>query len=173
MAGAADMEGDVLSSDSCHLSAIGKVRYLLTPMRVCLDVVQSRPNVVWLDLTPGRRQGRLWSMGQRVLAGIIASAVVAGLAVAFINNDRGADAVALHKVNLVQPQAHWSIIRRSFEPWASVVSRGSYRLTGGSGPAWVLELSAPGDSKFNNYGALVVVSAVNGSVSAASVLATS
>ena len=46
-------------------------------------------------------------------------------------------------------------------------------MTGGSGPAWVLELSAPGDSKFSNYSAVVVVSVLSGSMSAASVLATS
>ena len=106
-------------------------------------------------------------MGGRVLAGIIALVLVAG--VEFINNDRGADAVALHEVNSVQPQAHWSIIRRTFEPWASDVSRGSFRTTGGAGPAWVLELSAPSDSKWMNYSAVVVVSAVSGRVSAASV----
>jgi hypothetical protein len=110
---------------------------------------------------------------RRFLAGIMASALVVGVAVEFMNNDRGADAVALHEVNSVQPHAHWSIVRRSFEPWASVVSRGTYRMTGGSGPAWVLELSAPGDSKFSNYSAVVVVSVLSGSMSAASVLATS
>jgi hypothetical protein len=111
---------------------------------------------------PLQRQATVNS--RRLVAGIMASAVVVGVAVGFINNDRGADAVALHEVNSVRPQAHWSIIRRSFEPWASVVSRGSYRMTGGSGPAWVLELSAPGDSKFNNYSAVVVVSAISGSM---------
>lgn len=126
-----------------------------------------------LVLTTGHRRNRLWSVWRRFLASIMASALVVGVAVGFMNSDRGADAVALHEVNSVQPQAHWSIVRRSFELWASVVSRGSYRMTGGSGPAWVLELSAPGDSKFNNYSAVVVVSAVSGSMSATSVLATS
>jgi hypothetical protein len=108
-------------------------------------------------------------VGQRLAAGIIALALVVGAAVEFINNDRGADGVALHEVNSVQPQAHWSIIRRSFEPWASDVSRGSFRTTGGAGPGWVLELSAPGDSEYANYSAVVVVSAVNGRMSAAGV----
>ena len=108
-------------------------------------------------------------MGRRFLGGIIAVALVAGAAVQFVSSDRGADAVALHEANSVQPQANWSIIRRSFEPWASVVSRGSFRTTGGSGPAWVLELSAPGDSRFNSYSAVVVVSAVSGRMSAAGV----
>jgi hypothetical protein len=136
-------------------------------------MIDGRARVIRLDLTTGRRRSRLWFVRRRLLAGIMASAVVVGVAVGFINNDRGADTVALHEVNSVRPQAHWSIIRRSFEPWASVVSRGSYRMTGGSGPAWVLELSAPGDSKFNNYSAVVVVSAISGSMSAASVLASS
>jgi hypothetical protein len=110
-------------------------------------------------------------MGLRFLGGIVALVLMAGLGLDLANNDRGADAVALHETSSAQPGAHWSITRRTFEPWASAVSRGSVRMTGGSGPAWVLELSAPGDSKFQNYNAVVVVSAITGSMSAASVLA--
>jgi hypothetical protein len=110
-------------------------------------------------------------MGLRFLRGIVALALLAGLGLELVNNDRGADAVALHETSSVQPRAHWSITRRTFEPWASVISRGSVRMTSGSGPAWVLELSAPGDSKYQSYNAVVVVSAITGGMSAASVLA--
>ncbi len=110
-------------------------------------------------------------MGRRCLVGIIALALIAGVAVEFINNDRGADAVALREASLLQPPAHWSVLRRSFEPWATDVTKGSVRIRGSSGPVWVLELSAPGDSSWQSYRALVVVSAVTGSMSASDVLA--
>jgi hypothetical protein len=106
----------------------------------------------------------------RLFAGIVVLALVACLGIDFIYQAQRADAVALHEANSVQPQVHWSVTQRSFEPWASVVSRGNVRLTGGSGPAWVVELSAPGDSRFDGYRSVVVVSAVTGGMSSASVL---
>ena len=109
-------------------------------------------------------------VGRRV-AGIVVLALVAGLGIDFIYQEQRADAVALHEANSAQPQVHWSVTQRSFEPWASLVSRGTVRFTGGSGPAWVVELSAPGDSKFDGYRSVVVVNALTGGMSAASVLA--
>jgi hypothetical protein len=41
--------------------------------------------------------------------------------------------VALREASSAQPQAHWSIVRRTFELWASDVSRGNFRTTGGQG----------------------------------------
>jgi len=108
-------------------------------------------------------------MHRSYFGGLVALAFIAGLGIEFVNNDRGADAVALREASSAQPQAHWSIVRRTFELWASDVSRGNFRTTGGSGPAWVLELTAPGDSRGSSYRAVVVVSAISGKMSAAGV----
>jgi hypothetical protein len=111
-------------------------------------------------------------MGKRLVAGTVVAALVIGLGIDLVATDLGADGTALRAARSAQPQAGWSITKRTFEPWADVVSRGTVRFTGGSGPAWVLQLSAPSDSQWANYSAVVVVNAVTGSVAGASVLAT-
>jgi hypothetical protein len=83
----------------------------------------------------------------------------------------GADQKALSQAAMYQPQAHWSVARTSLEPWASNVVRGQARCSGGFGPAWVVELTAPGDSRWKNYEAMVVINALTGSVVNVDVLA--
>ena len=110
-------------------------------------------------------------MGQRSIVGLVALALLTGLSLQLIGVDRNAGTAALTEARSFQPQGHWSVVRQSFEPWANDVRRGPYRYTGGGGPAWVIELTAPSDATWRNYTAVVVVSAVDGGVSGASVLA--
>ena len=100
---------------------------------------------------------------------IVGALVIALLAVASVDavvSDQRANDIALAQARSAQPQARWQVTRKSFVPWASDIQSGAMRVTGGSGPAWVVELSAPGDSTWKHYTALVVVSAVGASVSA-------
>ena len=88
------------------------------------------------------------------------------------NADWSVDSVALNWARSAQPQAHWQVTRRSLEPWAKNVQRGAVRFTVRAGPAWIIELSAPAGSARKTYRAVIVVSAISGSVSGASILAT-
>jgi hypothetical protein len=106
----------------------------------------------------------------RVL-GILILASFLALAVDSINVDRTADATALQYAASVQPQAHWTVVRHTFEPWANRVTRGEMQTTGGAGPAWVVELSAPPDSRWKSYSGMVVINAVIGMMWSGSVLA--
>lgn len=45
------------------------------------------------------------------------------------------------------------------------------QTTGGAGPAWVIELSAPPDSKWKSYTGMVVINAVTGKMWSGDVLA--
>ena len=94
-------------------------------------------------------------------------ALLAGASVDAVVSDQRANDIALAQARSAQPQALWQVTRKSFVPWASDIQSGAVRVTGGSGPAWVVELSAPGDSAWKHYTALVVVSAVDARVSAA------
>jgi hypothetical protein len=103
--------------------------------------------------------------------GILILASFLALAVDSINVDRTADATALQYAASVQPQAHWTVVRHTFEPWANRVTRGEMQTTGGAGPAWVVELSAPPDSRWKSYSGMVVINAVIGMMWSGSVLA--
>lgn len=99
----------------------------------------------------------------RLLA-VLVLVLFLALAVDSINVDRTADATALHYAASVQPQAHWTVVRHTFEPWTNRVTRGNLQTAGGVGPAWVIELSAPPDSKWKSYIGLVVINAVIGNM---------
>lgn len=94
-----------------------------------------------------------------------------GLSLDFVATNRSADGSAISEAATYQPQAHWSIVRRTFDPWSNDVTSGQTRLTGGAWPAWVIELTAPGDSR-KGYSAVVVVNAFTGAASGVSVSAT-
>ena len=81
------------------------------------------------------------------------------------------DDLALAQVRSGQPQAHWNVTHKWFVAWSSDIETGTMRFTGGSGPAWVVELSAPADRKWRHYTAVVVIDPFFGHVSAASVAA--
>jgi hypothetical protein len=102
-----------------------------------------------------------------VLAVVFSALVALGLYVV----DNGASAVAIHYAASTQPSAGSTVTRQTFEPWSNDVSRGTFRVTGGSGPAWVVELTAPGDESWHHYSAVVVISAVTGEQEAGSVVA--
>ncbi len=104
------------------------------------------------------------------LLGVLIVALFLALAVDSINVNRTADATALQYAHSVQPQAHWTVVRHTFEPWANRVTRGNLQTTGGAGPAWVIELSAPPDSKGKSYTGMVVINAVIGDMWSGSVL---
>jgi hypothetical protein len=110
-------------------------------------------------------------MGRRLLAGTLAPLLLLGLVGQLFSVDRSASAIALSWASSYQPQAQWSVVRQSFEPWAGDVERGTVRQTGGAWPAWVIELNAPSDSKFARYSAVITLNAITGQVSGASVLA--
>lgn len=96
------------------------------------------------------------------LAAVLVVVLFAALAVNSINIDRTADATALRYAASVQPQAHWTVVRHTFEPWTNRVTKGNLQTTGGVGPAWVIELSAPPDSRWKSYTGVVVINAVIG-----------
>lgn len=121
-------------------------------------------------MTRPAEPGTLVSMGRGLLIGVVAVALLAWEALALINTHEKAVGTALHEAQSVQPRAHWSVMRESLEPWANDVDRGGVRLSDGTGPAWVVELSAPGDSTWTHYSAVVVINAVTGRISGASVL---
>jgi hypothetical protein len=104
-----------------------------------------------------------------ILGAVAALIVGAGLIGATI--ERNADATAIHFAASYQPQAHWRVVGHTFEPWANSVARGNYRFSGGKGPAWVIELTAPSDSKWNTYNAVVVINAATGAIDAGDALA--
>ena len=108
----------------------------------------------------------------RFLLALVGFALLTGSSLAVVDTHQDADATALHAAQAVQPQAHWTVLRESLQPWANDVSRRDVRFTGGAGPAWVVELVAPGDSTWANYSAVVVINAFTGKISGASVLAT-
>lgn len=99
---------------------------------------------------------------------VVFSALVA---LRFLVVDEGASAAAVHYATSAQPSARWVVTRQTLEPWASDVSRGTFRVTGGGGPAWVVELTAPGDESWHHFSAVVVISAVTGEQQAGSVVA--
>jgi len=103
---------------------------------------------------------------------ILVVGAAAALALGPVNADDTADATALSFAISHQPQAHWHVAQRTFEPWASNVVRGSYRVTGFSGPAWVVELNAPADAIWKRYTSVVVISAATGTIMAGDVLET-
>lgn len=102
---------------------------------------------------------------------LVILALVVTQAIMSINIDRTASATAIHYASSVLPNAHWKVVRQTFEPWASNVQRGSFRSTGGTGPAWVVELSAPADSAWRGYSSVVVINALTGSTQSADALA--
>jgi hypothetical protein len=108
----------------------------------------------------------------RILVATLVVGLAAALALGPVNADKTADATALNFAISRQPQAHWHVAKRTFEPWASNVVRGSYRVSGLSGPAWVVELNAPGDASWQTYQSVVVVSAATGAIMAGDVLGT-
>ena len=77
------------------------------------------------------------------------------------------DSVAVAAVSREMP-AQWTIRHVAFSLWASDVRSSGFRFIGGAGPAWVIELAAPGDSRWQRYSGFVVVDAVTGDVHAAS-----
>ena len=111
-------------------------------------------------------------MRRPVIVALVALAVAIGLSLDFVASNRSADGSAMSEAAAHQPQAHWSVVRRTFDPWANDVTSGQMRFTGGAWPAWVIELTAPGDVKWKSYSAVVVVNAFSGAVSGASVSAT-
>jgi hypothetical protein len=110
-------------------------------------------------------------VGRRLLAGSLAPLLLLGLGWQLFTVDRSASGTALRWAISYQPQARWSVVRQSLEPWASDVKRGTFRRSGGAWPAWVIELSAPSDSKFATYSAVITLNAITGQVFGASVLA--
>jgi hypothetical protein len=107
---------------------------------------------------------------RRVLA-VLVLALFLGLVVDAINVDRTADATALQYAASVEPQAHWTVVRHTFEPWANRVTRGNLQTTGGFGPTWVIELSAPPDSRWKSYSGMVMINAIVGNMWSGNVLA--
>src|SRR5260370_27853595 len=107
-----------------------------------------------------------------ILVAILVVGAAAALALGPVNADNTADATALSFAMSRQPQANWHVGQRTFEPWASDVARFSYRVSGLSGPAWIVELNAPSDSSWKGYSSVVVISAATGAIMAGDVLTT-
>jgi len=108
----------------------------------------------------------------RILVAGLVVAAAAALALGTVNADKTADATALGFAISRQPEVHWHVAQRTFEPWASNVVRGSYRVNGLSGPAWVVELNAPADASWKSYTSVVVINATTGAIMAGDVLET-
>lgn len=108
----------------------------------------------------------------RILVASLVVAAAASLALGPVNADRTADVTALNFATSHQPQVRWHVAQRTFEPWASNVVRGSYRLSGFSGPAWVVELNAPADASWKSYTSVVIINAATGAIMAGDVLET-
>jgi hypothetical protein len=108
----------------------------------------------------------------RILVAVLVVGAAAAVALGPVNADNTADATALSFAISHQPQAHWHVAQRTFEPWASNVVRGSYRVNGLSGPAWVVELNAPADAGWKSYTSVVVINAATGAIMAGDVLTT-
>jgi hypothetical protein len=104
---------------------------------------------------------------------VVVSAIVVVLALEVGMVASGVDHNAVSQAAVYQPQAHWRVIDRSLEPWANDIVRGQARYSGGSGPAWVVELAAPGDSRYLRYSGMVVINAITGKVENINVLASS
>ncbi len=107
----------------------------------------------------------------RVILGAVAALIIGAL----LNSayvERHVDSTALSFAASHQPQAKWTVVGHTFDPWANSVIRGNHRFSGGIGPAWVIELTAPWDSKWTNYSSVVVVNAATGGIDAGDVLAT-
>ncbi len=102
---------------------------------------------------------------------MVLSAIVVVLALEVGMVASGVDHQALSQAAVYQPQAHWKVTDTSLEPWANDIVRGPARYSGGSGPAWVVELAAPGDDRYLHYTGLVVISAITGRVVNVNVLA--
>src|SRR5260370_38544679 len=85
------------------------------------------------------------------LLGVLIVALFLALAADSINVNRTSDATALQYAHSVQPQAHWTAVRHTFEPWWNRGTRGNLQTTGWPGPAWVIEWSAPPDSMGQSY----------------------
>lgn len=114
-------------------------------------------------------RGHTLGMRRTAQAGaLVIVALLVAQAIMSINIDRTAGATAIHYGASVLPNAHWKVVRQTFEPWASDVQRGGFRSTGGMGPAWVVELSAPADSTWKGYSSVVVINALTGATQSAS-----
>jgi len=109
-------------------------------------------------------------MGRGTWAGIVIVALLVAQAIGSINVEQTAGSTAVRYASSVFPEAHWTVVRQTFEPWASDVQRGTYRATGGVGPAWVVELSAPADSTWRSYSSVVVINALTGVTQSADAL---
>lgn len=101
-------------------------------------------------------------MGRAAWAGIVILALLVAQAVSSINAQQTAGSTAKQYASSVFPNAHWTVVRQTFEPWSGDVRRANFRATGGIGPAWVVELSAPADQTWQRYQSVVVVSALTG-----------
>jgi len=109
-------------------------------------------------------------VGRTAWAGIVILALLVAQAIGSINVEQTAGSTAKRYASSVFPNAHWTVVRQTFEPWSSDVRRGSYRVTGGIGPAWVVELSAPADSSWRSYASVVVINALTGVTQSADAL---
>ena len=105
----------------------------------------------------------------KVALAMVVLAVLLGIDIG-INATR-VDDTAFSQVRSDQPQAQWTLVKKSFVLSSSDVEYGTMRIRGGHGPAWVVELSAPGDQRWNHYIAVVEIDPFDGRVSAASVSA--
>ena len=110
---------------------------------------------------------------RRLAAGLVVVALALALAVTFETSRTESTAAntAVAQAMSAQPQARWFVDHQTFELWANDVARGSMRLSGGSGPAWIVELAAPADSTWSTYRAVVIVNALTGAVSGSEVVA--
>jgi hypothetical protein len=94
---------------------------------------------------------------------------MADLALGLVGTGNRADDVALSAARADFPAPKWSVAKRVFVPWASDIRARSLRFTGGSGPAWAIEVTAPPDSRWRRYSGLIVIDAWSGRVVGASV----
>lgn len=100
---------------------------------------------------------------------IVIAALLVGQTAVSIYVGRTAGATALQYSSSVFPNAQWTVVRQTLEPWSSDIQRGNLRATGGIGPAWVVELSAPADSTWKGYDSVVVINALTGTMRAGGV----
>jgi hypothetical protein len=121
-------------------------------------------------LKPTHKKNRLDSV--RIFLATLAVAAAVALALGPVNADRTAGATAVAFATSRLPQAHWYVAHRTFEPWASNVVRGSYRVSGLSAPAWVIELNAPADASWKGYTSVVIINAGTGAIMAGDALVT-
>lgn len=112
---------------------------------------------------------RVWERARRgpAVPALVGLAVIGAAGADALATAVGRDAVAVAAATRQVP-ARWVVRSATFSPWASDVRSGGYRFRGGAGPAWVIELAAPGDRRWHRYTALVVVDAITGEVQTAS-----